>query len=306
MTGAPMGELALSLVAAIRASSGADTVAVVHQRTTGTRVAVWEASGQCAAHTLRTDPTLTSWLIGLPAAEISAATPPAAVLAVLGAGAPQQVLSVRVAGHPGLAVVVSWDLAPLFPVSPTILTAVAHALGDAAIAQQAWSRMHQRLARARRDARTDALTGVGNRRRWDEALVHADEQLGVEPFSAAIGVIDLTGLKAINDAHGHAEGDRLIRRTAALLTEASPPWTCLARTGGDEFAVLITRSPIGRYGIRDRIVHLLQAGEVAAAVGAAVRAPRQPLADVWDEADADMYRAAPPLGTGGSDWSDRT
>src|SRR5699024_3852519 len=70
--------------------------------------------------------------------------------------------------------------------------------------------------RASHAARTDPLTGLGNRLAWDEALATAQERVDA---GASVGVLtlDLDGLKPVNDEHGHDAGDDLLRRCAAVI-----------------------------------------------------------------------------------------
>jgi diguanylate cyclase (GGDEF)-like protein len=86
-------------------------------------------------------------------------------------------------------------------------------------------------------ARCDALTGIANRLAWEEAMAaHGDSQ-------RSIGVLlaDVDGLKAANDTHGHAMGDRLLIAVADALVRALPPDAngVAFRIGGDEFAMLL-------------------------------------------------------------------
>jgi diguanylate cyclase (GGDEF)-like protein len=80
-------------------------------------------------------------------------------------------------------------------------------------------------------ARRDTLTGLENRRAWDEAMeLHRDD--------VTIGIVDLDGLKRINDAEGHEAGDAYIKRfAAALRTVVSDPVRAY-RFGGDEFGIM--------------------------------------------------------------------
>jgi diguanylate cyclase (GGDEF)-like protein len=88
-------------------------------------------------------------------------------------------------------------------------------------------------------AHTDSLTGLANRRAWETELDRglARAKRTGEPMSVAI--VDLDGLKAINDARGHSEGDRLLMLVARSWPQVLRPDDVLARIGGDEFAVLM-------------------------------------------------------------------
>lgn len=89
-------------------------------------------------------------------------------------------------------------------------------------------------------ARTDALTGLANRRSFDEAL--KAEFLRSRRFltPAALLMIDIDHFKPINDAHGHAVGDRALVALAATLKTTSRVTDLAARFGGEEFVVLLT------------------------------------------------------------------
>ena len=94
------------------------------------------------------------------------------------------------------------------------------------------------IDRLRELADRDFLTGLLNARVFDEALARrcADDA----PF--AIVLADIDDLKLVNDAHGHAEGNRAIRRVGELLAAHAPARTDVARVGGDEFALLLDAS----------------------------------------------------------------
>lgn len=88
-------------------------------------------------------------------------------------------------------------------------------------------------------ARTDALTGLAGRRALEERLAH-DLALAQRHRSAlTIAYLDLDGFKAVNDAHGHAEGDRLLAAVGRLLQGAVREADTASRLGGDEFALIL-------------------------------------------------------------------
>lgn len=92
-------------------------------------------------------------------------------------------------------------------------------------------------ANAMEEARTDPLTGLRNRLAWEEALAASADGGGSDlPF--AVVIVDVNGLKAANDEHGHDFGDRIIRAVARSLVTAVGPAGLVARIGGDEFAVV--------------------------------------------------------------------
>jgi diguanylate cyclase (GGDEF)-like protein len=92
---------------------------------------------------------------------------------------------------------------------------------------------------ARRQARIDPLTGLLNRRAFDEMLAHAVGRARVagEPLSVLIG--DLDGFKDLNDRFGHLEGDRMLNAVADSLRRALRRPDVAYRWGGDEFALIL-------------------------------------------------------------------
>jgi len=86
-----------------------------------------------------------------------------------------------------------------------------------------------------RAALTDALTGLGNRRALDAALDEADRAWTARGQKYVLGIVDLDGMKRINDERGHESGDALLREFAARL---SAPGVSAYRLGGDEYALL--------------------------------------------------------------------
>jgi diguanylate cyclase (GGDEF)-like protein len=103
----------------------------------------------------------------------------------------------------------------------------------------------QRLVeRVRESARVDALTGLPNRRAWEERLPLALEVAVRSGRPLSIAMLDLDGFKAYNDAHGHPAGDRLLVDAAAAWRQQVRAVDLLARLGGDEFALLLPGAPL--------------------------------------------------------------
>lgn len=96
------------------------------------------------------------------------------------------------------------------------------------------------MRRLRKQAHTDGLTGLGNR----TALFEQLETLRTAPEGqeAALFVLDLDGFQDLNDRHGHQEGDRVLSGVAQRLRRLVPEAGFAARTGSDEFALLL-RNP---------------------------------------------------------------
>ncbi len=102
--------------------------------------------------------------------------------------------------------------------------------------------LRQAAASMERLARIDALTGLDNRRAWNEKLEQEwrrAERYGSPP---AVIMLDLDHFKEVNDRHGHAVGDELLVAVADVLRRSLRTSDAVARLGGDEFAVLLPQA----------------------------------------------------------------
>jgi diguanylate cyclase (GGDEF)-like protein/PAS domain S-box-containing protein len=88
-----------------------------------------------------------------------------------------------------------------------------------------------------RQARTDPLTGLLNRRAFLEEIARCAERLDREELPGTLMFVDIDNFKVVNDALGHEMGDRVLVHTATMLRNVVRPTDLVARLGGDEFAV---------------------------------------------------------------------
>ena len=95
------------------------------------------------------------------------------------------------------------------------------------------------LARLERMARTDDLTGLPNRRAWEEELQREMKRARREDWTLCVAMVDLDGFKELNDTLGHQAGDQLLKQVAASWGSAMRLTDLLVRYGGDEFGVLL-------------------------------------------------------------------
>lgn len=148
--------------------------------------------------------------------------------------------------------------ATLHPVAP-LAVALASGAVFAAFARAAVTYLEnvRILRREMREASTDALTGLGNRRRLMDDL-HAALASAHAGVAATLAFFDLDGFKRYNDGFGHAAGDALLRRLGRSLADAIDGVGKAYRLGGDEFCVLLT----GRHTRGDATIRAARAALV--------------------------------------------
>lgn len=154
-----------------------------------------------------------------------------------------------------------------------------------------FDRDRRALEIAKAQAHRDALTDLLNRRGWDAIL--ADAQARVNAFGdlVAVAVLDIDGLKALNDSQGHTAGDQLIQRAARALRDASSRSHRIARYGGDEFVILANGIPSARLEQHFAVFRqALETAGVAASLGYAASVPGDcSVQQAFMEADRQMY-----------------
>lgn len=110
---------------------------------------------------------------------------------------------------------------------------------DLSDAQKEIQRQHQEVVSLVAEARTDTLTGLPNRRSFDEELARRFDQWKRHQIPLSLLMVDVDCFKKLNDAHGHQTGDDALRLLARVLRKALREMDLAARFGGEEFAVLL-------------------------------------------------------------------
>lgn len=157
--------------------------------------------------------------------------------------------------------------------------------------------LRDELLKVRRLANTDALTGLSNRRHFDETLATNFES----PAPFVLMLADIDHFKRLNDAYGHAFGDYVLKAAALTIKGALREGSFLARTGGEEFAVLLpgtnereamvvaerVRSAIENM----RVKHENDTIALTISIGVALSTHTQNPDHLYEAADAALYRS---------------
>jgi diguanylate cyclase len=174
---------------------------------------------------------------------------------------------------------------------------LSHASGEV-------NELKQNLENVQREALTDALTGIPNRKSFETRLREAarDAMENDEPLSLLIADID--NFKRFNDTYGHQIGDQVLRIVARTLSDSVKGRDTPARYGGEEFAIVLPQTRVADAQIVAEQIRLGLArrklvgrdkkddyGTVTLSFGAAQFHPGEPIANFVDRADAALYRA---------------
>ncbi len=170
--------------------------------------------------------------------------------------------------------------------------------------------IHMELIRQRRKleelTNLDALTGIYNRRKFDETLAYEWKRCLRSQTSIAVAMADVDYFKPYNDHYGHSAGDKVLHSVArALSEEVKRSSDCCARYGGEEFAVILPETPqAGAAAMLERCraavfdLHLPHAhssvcDRVTVSIGAACTIPTEQssITALLKQADDQLYRA---------------
>jgi diguanylate cyclase (GGDEF)-like protein len=166
-----------------------------------------------------------------------------------------------------------------------------------AMLRQARQREETETARARAEQEIlrDALTGLGNRRRFDVLLGEVDSGEAGPPM--VLLLVDLDHFKAVNDAYSHSAGDRALREVAEILRSHCRPGDEAVRYAGDEFVLFLRGDAPGGREVAERIrtavarADILSGVRLTVSVGMAVLAEGMTGDDLFRVADERLYAA---------------
>jgi len=169
--------------------------------------------------------------------------------------------------------------------------------GDSERQQELMDQLEEAKIMLEEQALTDPLTGISNRRGFQRAFEQELARFQRHDAAFCLAILDVNGLKKLNDSKGHAEGDRVLKATANMLTETARKCDIVARIGGDEFAVLLPETDReGAQGYLERLRTVMEArlqGSSRFEISVGVASSEDGIEDIFERADMAMYLAKP-------------
>lgn len=160
------------------------------------------------------------------------------------------------------------------------------------------------LEKAKRDAMTDGLTGINNRKHFDLSLRDLCAQSMESGLPLCLLMVDIDHFKKFNDTFGHQMGDQVLKLVARTMSDVIRPGDMAARYGGEEFSVIMPNALIDdaeqignaiREAVASKKITKRSTGEVLGtitlSVGIGLYAPGEPLGKLVQRADAALYTA---------------
>lgn len=160
-----------------------------------------------------------------------------------------------------------------------------------------WLSLCRNREELERTARTDSLTGLLNRRAFDEILEREFDRARFAAEGLGLILLDLDHFKSINDTYGHTAGDETLRRIGTVLLQGTRPSDTLSRYGGEEFALLLRGArPDEAQSIAERLRQSIEEAfsrssriQLTASVGIAIAEPDESLENLVYRCDQALY-----------------
>ncbi|WP_339736839.1 GGDEF domain-containing protein [uncultured Maricaulis sp.] len=166
------------------------------------------------------------------------------------------------------------------------------------------TKLRDNLERVREEAMTDALTGIANRKRFDESLRKARREADSHGTPLSLVLCDIDFFKRFNDTWGHQTGDQIIRFVAGCLTRHAPETHVVARYGGEEFGIVMpAATPQEAHEIAEKIRRTVESkkllrkstnedlGNITISMGIASFQAGESIESLIERADTHLYRS---------------
>ncbi len=163
---------------------------------------------------------------------------------------------------------------------------------------RAFAAQAQQALKLEKDANTDPLTGLHNRRALDERLVQETARASRQGLPLTVMLIDLDHFKRVNDEYGHNVGDRVLRGVSRCLSDHARKMDVVGRWGGEEFLVILPGTPVlEALETAERLRAVVEAcpnetkGAITASFGIAQYRAGEAVETLLERADRTLYRA---------------
>jgi len=166
------------------------------------------------------------------------------------------------------------------------------------------NKLREDLDRVRSEARTDGLTGIANRKVFDNAMRDSTREAGERSEHLCLLMLDIDFFKRFNDTYGHQMGDQVLKLVARTIQTCVRPEDTVARYGGEEFAAILPRTPMrAATTVAERIRTTVaskritnrrsgsELGRITLSIGVAEYALGESVTDMIQRADKSLYMA---------------